>query len=70
MLIVKNSINFYNPKIEKGIFVTKRNYESLLETINKIKNDYRKIQEEMKLNKLPTNTTFIKEMKNLISVLN
>ncbi len=55
---------------KKGIFVTKRNYDSLLETINKIKNDYRKIQEEMKLNKLPTNTTFIKEMKNLISVLN
>jgi len=55
---------------KKGIFVTKRNYESLLETIIKIKNDYIKIQEEMKVNKLPTNTTFIKEMTNVISILN
>ena len=33
---------------KKGIFVSKRNYESFLETINYIKNNYQKIQEEMK----------------------
>ena len=54
----------------KGIFVSKRNYESLLETINNIKNNYQQIQEEMKKNNLPTNKEFIKQMVNIISNLN
>ena len=54
----------------KGIFVSKRNYESLLETINNIKNNYQTIQEEMKQNNLPTNKEFIKQMANIISNLN
>ena len=49
---------------KKGVFFTKRNYESLLETINIIKKDYQKIQEEMKDNNLPTNKEFIKEIGN------
>tara|TARA_B100001093_G_C26846565_1_gene1023064 strand:- start:2875 stop:3891 length:1017 start_codon:yes stop_codon:yes gene_type:complete len=53
---------------KKGIFVSKRNYESFLETINKIKNNYQKIQEEMKNNKLPTKKQFLKEISN--SILN
>ena len=55
---------------KKGIFVSKRNYESLLNTINNIKNNYQKIQEEMKQNNLPTNKEFIKQMENIISNLN
>ena len=55
---------------KKGIFVSKRNYESLLDTINNIKNNYQKIQEEMKQNNLPTNKEFIKQMGNIISHLN
>ena len=54
----------------KGIFVSKRNYESLLDVINNIKNNYQKIQEEMKQNNLPTNKEFIKQMVNIISNLN
>ena len=55
---------------KKGVFVSKRNYESLLETINRIKNNYTNIQEEIKKNNLPTNKEFIKQMANIISVLN
>ena len=54
----------------KGIFVSKRNYESLLDVINNIKNNYQKIQEEMKQNNLPTNKEFIKQMGNIILNLN
>jgi glycosyltransferase involved in cell wall biosynthesis len=55
---------------KKGIFVSQRNYESLLKTINEIKNNYKSIQEEMKKNNLPTNKEFIKQMVNIISALN
>ena len=55
---------------KKGIFVSKRNYESLLKTINEIKNNYQIIQNEIKKNDLPTNKEFIKEMGNIISNLN
>ena len=55
---------------KKGIFVSKRNYESFLETLEYIKKNYREIQEDMKHNKLPTNKEFIKSMENLISNLN
>ena len=55
---------------KKGIFVSKRNYESFLETLKHIKKNYQKIQEDMKHNILPTNKDFIKSMENLISNLN
>ena len=52
---------------KKGIFVSKRNLASLIETINYIKKNYNVISEQMKQNKLPTNKDFIKEFGNLIS---
>jgi len=55
---------------KKGIFVSKRNYKSFLETLEYIKKNYREIQEDMKHNKLPTNREFIESMENLISNLN
>ena len=55
---------------KKGIFVSKRNYESFLETINYIKNNYQKIQEEMKQNQLPTKKQFISELTSHISLQN
>ena len=51
---------------KKGIFVSDRNYESFLNTINHIKNNYQRIQEEMKQNKLPTHEEFVKKLGNLI----
>ena len=55
---------------KKGIFISKRNFESLMKTLEHIKKNYYKNQEEMKENKLPTNKEFIKSMENLISNLN
>ena len=44
---------------KKGIFVSKRNFLSFLGTLNNIKKNYKKIQNDMKKNKLPTNKEFI-----------
>ncbi|MDC1096289.1 glycosyltransferase [Pelagibacteraceae bacterium] len=52
---------------KKGIFVSKRNSDSLIETINHIKKNYREIIEQMGENKLPTKKDFVKEFGNLIS---
>jgi|TARA_B110001450_G_C17568179_1_gene459661 glycosyltransferase involved in cell wall biosynthesis len=52
---------------KKGIFISKRNLDSLIETINHIKKNYREINEQMNQNKLPTNKDFIEEFRNLIS---
>ena len=51
---------------KKGIFVSKRNSESLVETISYIKNNHKKISEQMNQNKLPTYRDFIKEFESLI----
>ena len=51
---------------KKGIFVADRNYDSLIKTINFIKANYYSIQEDMKQNNLPSNESFIKEIKNII----
>ena len=51
---------------KKGIFVSKRNSESLFETISYIKKNHKEIIEQMKKNDLPTNKDFIKEFGNLI----
>ena len=50
----------------KGIFVSKRNAESLLETINFIMKNYQNIQESMLENKLPTKQEFISQMSNIL----
>ena len=50
----------------KGIFVSKRNAKSLLETINFIMKNYLNIQESMASNKLPTKKEFILQMINIL----
>ena len=44
---------------KKGIFVAKRNFISLFETLKYIKKNYKIIQKEMRGNKLPTNKEYI-----------
>ncbi len=46
---------------KKGIFVSKRNFLSFLGTLNNIKKNYKKIQKDMKKNKLPTNKEFLEK---------
>ena len=53
---------------KKGIFVSKRNTESFLEKINYIKNNYNKIQKDIKNNDLPLKKDFLKKLEN--SILN
>jgi len=55
---------------KKGIFVTKRNFLSFLGTLNNIKKNYKKIQKDMKKNKLPTNKEFIEKFIKLIDDFN
>ena len=52
---------------KEGIFVTKRNTKSLLETVNFIMKNYYNIQEKMKQNKLPTKKEFISQMSNILN---
>ena len=51
----------------EGIFVSKRNAKSFLETVNYIIKNYEKIQERMKKNRLPTKQEFILQMTNILS---
>ena len=51
---------------KKGIFATKRNFLSFQGTLNNIKKNYKKIQKDMKINKLPTNKEFIDKFIKLI----
>jgi len=51
---------------KKGIFVSRRNFISFLGTLNNIKKNYKKIQKDMKKNKLPTNKEFIDKLVKLI----
>jgi hypothetical protein len=44
---------------KKGIFVAKRNFINFFGTLNHIKKNYKRIQKDMKKNKLPTNKEFI-----------
>ena len=55
---------------KKGIFVSKRNFVNLLGTLNHIKKNYKKIQNEMRKNKLPTNKDFINKFGKLIDDYN
>ena len=51
---------------KKGIFITKRNFSNLLETLKHIKKNYKKIQIEMRKNKLPTYKDFIEKFAKSI----
>lgn len=50
----------------KGIFISKRNIESLKETVNYIIQNYINIQTEIKKNILPTKKQFIEELKDIL----
>ena len=52
---------------KRGIFVSKRNFLDLFKTLNYIKQNYKKIQNDIRKNKLPTNKDFIRELINFIS---
>ena len=51
---------------KKGVFVSKRNFVNFLGTLNSIKKNYKKIQSEMKKNKLPTHKEFIEQFTRYI----
>jgi len=46
---------------KKGIFVAKRNFINFFGTLNHIKKNYKRIQKDMKKNKLPTNKEFLEK---------
>ena len=52
---------------KKGIFVSKRNFINFLGTLNSIRKNYKKIQKEMKKNKLPLYKDFIEKFSQNIS---
>ncbi len=53
---------------KKGIFVSKRSYINFFATLNGIKKNYKKIQKDLKKNKLPTYKEFIESLgKNILS---
>ena len=55
---------------KKGIFVSKRNFINFFGTLNNIKKNYKKIQKDMKKNKLPTNKEFIDKFIKYIDDFN
>ena len=52
---------------KKGIFVSKRNFINFFGTLNSVKKNYKKIQKDMKKNKLPTNKEFIYKFIKIIN---
>jgi glycosyltransferase involved in cell wall biosynthesis len=46
---------------KKGIFISKRNFINFFGTLNNIKKNYKRIQKDMKKNKLPTYKEFIEK---------
>ena len=52
---------------KKGIFVCKRNAESVVKTTNFILNNYDKIQREIRENNLPTKKSMLKQISDIIS---
>lgn len=55
---------------KKGIFVSKRNFINFFGTLNHIKKNYKRIEKDMKKNKLPTNKEFIDQFVKSISDYN
>jgi len=55
---------------KKGIFISKRNFMNLFSTLNNIKKNYKKIQKDMKKNKLSTNKEFIEQFVKSINEFN
>ena len=55
---------------KKGIFISRRNFLSFFGALNNIKKNYKKIQKDMKKNKLPTNKEFIEKFIKCIDDFN
>ena len=65
-VIVFNEIKHVK-RDREGVFVCERNFQSLKKTINYITNNYQKIVDKIKGNKLPTKKNFIDELKNILT---
>ena len=52
---------------KKGVFVSERNFKSLLETINFIIKNYSAIQKDMISNQLPTKKEFFSKMTDILN---
>jgi len=52
---------------KSGVFVVKRDFKSLLDSISYIMSNYQKIQKNMEKNKLPLKKEFFSQMKNILS---
>lgn len=57
----------YVKKNKTGVFICKREKNSILNTINYIIKNYASVQNEMKVNKLPTKGTMIKKFVEIIN---
>ena len=53
-------------KNQQGIFVSKRNVQSLLSKIEFVMNNYKGIQDSIKKNKLPTKQEFISQISKIL----
>ena len=53
---------------KKGIFISKRDKNSLRETVAYILNNYEKIQREMSENSLPTKKSMLKQISDIINI--
>ena len=60
----------YIAKGKKGIFISKRNMNSFLETTKYIMNNYLEIQKKMEQNDLPTKKSMIKQISDIIKFEN
>ena len=65
-VIIFDEINHIVKK-KYGLFISKRNSKSLLETIKFIMNNYSDIQKDIKKNKLPTKKEFILDIKKILN---
>ena len=52
----------------KGIFVSKRNVDTLIKTTNYVMQNYNEIQEDIKKNKFPLKEDMIKEISGIINL--
>jgi len=60
----------YIAKDKKGIFISKRNMNSFLETTKYIMDNYLEIQKKMEQNDLPTKKSMIRQISNIIKLEN
>ena len=57
----------YIVKDKKGIFVSKRDINSFLETVKYVTQNYHEIQEKIEKNALPTKKDMLQEISNIVS---